>query len=111
MEFIILLIVLSISVYITARLLPGANIQHFVAAIPVAIVLSLFNILLKPLLVFLTIPITILTLGLFIFVINGLIIWWTSKLVKNFSIKSFGWAIVFSLVLSLIQSVIEAVIF
>ena len=110
MDFIILLIVLSVSVWLSAKLLPGADIESFVAAIPVALVLTLFNIILKPILVFLTIPITIITFGLFLFIINGLIIWWTSKLLKNFSIQSFGWAVVFSLLLSVIQSVINTVI-
>ncbi len=111
MEYIILLIVMSIAIWITARLLPGADINGFVTAIPVAIVLTIFNVLLKPLLVFLTIPFTIITFGLFLFIINGLIIWWVSRLVTGFNIKSFGWAIVFSLLLSIIQSVLETVIY
>jgi putative membrane protein len=111
MDFIVLLVVLSISIWLTAKLLPGADIDRFVTAIPVALVLSLFNIVLKPLLIILSIPITIITLGLFIFVINGLIIWWTSKLFEKFTIQSFGWAILFSFLLSIIQSVIDKLIY
>ena len=75
-----------------------------------ALVLTIFNALLKPLLILLTIPVTIVTFGLFIFIINGLIIWWVSGLFSGFSIQSFGWAIVFSLVLSIVQSVINSVL-
>jgi len=110
MEYIIILITLTIAVWLTARLLPGADINGFVTAIPVAIVLTIFNFLLKPLLIVLTIPFTVITFGLFLFIINGLIIWWVSRLVTGFNIKSFGWAIVFSLLLSIIQSVLETVI-
>lgn len=110
MDYIILLLVLTVSIWLTAALLPGASIDNFYAAIPVAVVLSFFNFIIKPILVFLTIPITIITLGLFLFVINGLIIWWVSKFFSRFSIKSFGWAILFSLLLSIIQSVLTEVI-
>lgn len=109
MSYIFLLIVLTGSIWLTAKLLPGAYIKSFYTAIPVAIILSLFNYFLKPILVFLSIPITIITLGLFLFVVNGLIIWWVSKLFDGFSIRSFGWAIAFSLLLSIIQFVIETV--
>jgi putative membrane protein len=110
MDYIILLLVLTVSVWLTAGLLPGAHIDNIYAAIPVAIVLSFFNFLVKPVLIFLTIPITIITFGLFIFVINGLIIWWVSKFFQRFSIKSFGWAILFSFLLSIIQSVLDTII-
>jgi len=110
MEYIILLITLTIAIWITAKLLPGADINGLGTAIPVAFVLTIFNVLLKPLLVLLTIPITVITFGLFLFVINGLIVWWISRLVTGFNIKSFGWAIVFSLLLSVVQSVLETVI-
>lgn len=110
MSYIIILLVLTVSVWLTATLLPGAEIDSFVTAIPVAIVLTVFNALLKPLLVLLTIPVTIVTFGLFLFVINGLIIWWISGLFKGFSIDSFGWAIIFSLLLSIIQSVLNKLI-
>lgn len=110
MSYIATLIVLTISVWLTAKLLPGADIKNFATAIPVALVLTIFNFLLKPLLILLTIPVTIITFGLFLFVINGLIIWWVSGLFSAFSIQSFGWAILFSLLLSIIQSVLNSII-
>ena len=109
MEYILLLIILTVSVWLCAKLLPGAYIKSFYTAIPVAIILSLFNFFLKPILVLLSIPFTIITFGLFLFVVNGIIVWWVSKLFDGFSIKSFGWAIAFSLLLSIIESVIETV--
>lgn len=110
MSYIILLIVLTVSVWLTATLLPGAEIDKFTTAIPVAIVLTLFNAVLKPLMILLTIPVTIVTFGLFLFIINGLIIWWISGFFSGFNIQSFGWAIVFSILLSVIQSVLNTLI-
>ena len=110
MTYLAVFIVLTLSIWLTAKLLPGADIESFITAIPVALVLTIFNALLKPLLILLTIPVTIVTFGLFIFIINGLIIWWVSGLFSGFSIQSFGWAIVFSLVLSIVQSVINSVL-
>ena len=108
--YLVIFIVLTFSIWLTARLLPGSDINSVYTAIPVAIVLTLFNFFLKPILVFLTIPITIITFGFFLFVINGLIIWWVSGMISGFKIQSFGWAILFSLLLSIIQSVINSVI-
>jgi len=110
MSYLAVFIVLTISIWLTAKLLPGAEIESFVTAIPVALVLTVFNALFKPLLVLLTIPVTIVTFGLFIFIINGLIIWWVSGLFSGFNVQSFGWAIVFSLLLSIIQSVLNSVL-
>lgn len=110
MKYLILLLVLTASIWLSAKLLPGADIDSFYTAIPVALVLTLFNYLLKPLLVILTIPVTIITFGLFLFIIDGLIIWWTSELLTGFTVQSFGWAILFSLLLSLIQSLIKKIL-
>lgn len=98
------LILSAIAVLICAYILPGAQVDGFWTAIVVAGVLALVNILFKPILVILTIPITLLTLGLFLLVINTLMIMLVSALIPGFTVDGFWWAFLFSIVLSLINS-------
>ena len=107
MKFIYKIIVTSFAVVITAKLLPGIYVPNFITAIIVAVVLSLLNTFLKPLLLILTIPATIFTLGLFLLVLNAFMIELTSYIVKDFEVRSFGTAILFSIILSLITFVLE----
>ncbi|MEO8760668.1 MAG: phage holin family protein [Bacteroidia bacterium] len=110
MNFIVKLILSTIAVLITAWLLPGVSIDgnSFFTAFMIAVVLAFLNAVLKPILVFLTIPVTILTLGLFYLVINALIIIIAEHLVSGFHVSGFFTALFFSLVLSLIASVLDA---
>ena len=94
----------GLAVLLTGYLLPGVDVEHFGYALLVAIVLSAVNVLVKPILVILTIPITILTLGLFLLVINALIIMLVDALVPGFRVDGFWWALAFSLILSLFNS-------
>lgn len=82
----------------------GVHIHSFITALILAIVLGLLNLIVKPILVILTLPITILTFGLFLFVINALIILLASKFVNGFRVDGFWWALLFSLLLSVITS-------
>ncbi len=107
MKFIYKIIVTSFAVVITAKLLPGIYVPNFITAIIVAVVLSLLNTFLKPLLLILTIPATIFTLGLFLLILNAFMIELTSYIVKDFEVRSFGTAILFSIILSLITFVLE----
>ena len=104
-NFLIRLILSAIAVLICAYILPGAEVSGFVSAIVVAGVLALLNVLLKPILVILTIPITIVTLGLFLLVINTILVMLASWLVPGFAVDGFWWALVFSILLSIINSV------
>lgn len=104
-NFLVRLIISAIAVLICAYILPGAEVDGFISAIVVAGVLALLNALLKPILVILTIPITILTLGLFLLVINTILVMLASSLVPGFSIDGFWWAFLFSIILSVINSV------
>lgn len=104
------ILVTALAALIVARLLPGVTIKDSLTAILVAVVLALFNSFIKPLLILLTIPITILTLGLFLIVINILIIEWTSEIVPGFSVDSWWYALFFSLLLSLVTALIESLI-
>lgn len=100
----------GLAVLLTGYLLPGVHVEHFGYALLVAIVLSIVNVLVKPILVILTIPITILTLGLFLLVINALIIMLVDALTPGFSVEGFWWALAFSLILSLFNSIFGGLI-
>ncbi|HBH22840.1 MAG TPA: hypothetical protein DDY13_05390 [Cytophagales bacterium] len=105
MKLLIRLVLYALAVLITAHLLPGVSVESFLIAVIVAGVLTLLNVLLKPLLVILTIPITVVTLGLFLLVINALIIMLTDWLIGGFDVTNFWWALLFSLILSLINGI------
>lgn len=107
MNWIIKLITNALLVLLTAYVLPGVGVASFWSAVVVAIVLAILNALIKPILVIITIPITIVTLGLFLLVINALIIMLADSLVTGFQVNSFWWALIFSLVLSLFNSVFK----
>jgi len=96
----------SIAVYITAKVLEGVEVKDFVNAIVVAIVLALVNAFIKPILVFLTLPVTIITLGLFILVINALMIMLVDSVLEDFKVRSFGWALLFGIVLSVVNALL-----
>ena len=91
-------------------LLSAVQVASFGTALVVALVLGLLNILIRPVLLVLTLPINILTLGLFTFVINGLLFWVVSRLVDGFTIASFGWAIIAALVYSLISWAVSSLV-
>lgn len=93
----------SISVYATASLLEGVEIKNFWSAIFVAALLAIVNVFIKPILVILSLPITILTFGLFVWVINALLIMLVDQMVTGFKVRSFSWALVFGLVMSVIS--------
>jgi putative membrane protein len=94
----------GVAVLLTSYLLPGVHVEHFGYALLVAAVLAIVNFLVKPILVILTIPITILTLGLFLLVINALMILLVDSLTPGFTVNGFWWALAFSLILSIINS-------
>ena len=92
---------------ITGYILPGVHVRDFITAVVVAFVLGLLNMLLKPILILLTIPITILTLGLFLLVINGFIILIATHIVKGFVVDGFWWAVLFSIILPIVPWLLE----
>ena len=107
MNLLLKLLVSSLAVALTAWLLPGVHVESFLTAIVVAAVLGLLNTFIKPLLIILTIPVTILTLGLFLIVINAFIILMTEDLIAGFTVNGFWYALLFSFILSFITSVLE----
>jgi putative membrane protein len=108
MDFIIKLFLNAIAVVLTAYILPGVHLQNFGYAVLLAALLSVLNVSLKPLLVVLTIPATIFSLGLFLLVINAFIILTADWIIADgFNVDGFWWALAFSLVLSFINSIFE----
>lgn len=104
MKFVMRIIVTSIVAFGLSYILDGISIDTFWTAIAVAIVLALLNAIIKPILVILTLPITLVTLGLFLFVINALIILFADRLIRGFRVDGFWWALLFSLLLSFVSS-------
>jgi putative membrane protein len=109
MNFLLRLFVTALAAMVTAYLLPGVNIKGFGSALVLALVLAILNVLVKPILVILTLPATILTLGLFLLVINALIILLASKIVNGFRVDGFWWAFLFSLVLTIISGFMDSI--
>ena len=105
MKWIAKLFANALAVIITAYLLPGVSVEDFLTALLVAVVLALLNSFLKPILIILTIPVTILTFGLFLLVINAVIILLADDLIDAFHVNSFWWALLFSLVMSFFTSI------
>jgi putative membrane protein len=107
MKFLVRIIVIAAVSYGLAHVLKGIHIDTFWTAIVFAVVLAILNIFIKPLIILLTLPVTILTLGLFLFIINALVVLLASRFVNGISIANFGWALLFSLILSLVTSVLD----
>ncbi|MCF7820554.1 MAG: phage holin family protein [Candidatus Pacebacteria bacterium] len=100
----------TVALLISAWLIPGAKINSFWSALLVALMLGIVNAVIRPVLVFLTLPINILTLGFFTLIINGLMVWLVAIILPGFSISSFWVAIIFSVILALITWIIEGII-
>jgi putative membrane protein len=104
MNGIIQFLLTGLAVLLTAYLLPGVHVDHYGHALLAALVLAIANVLLKPLLIIFTIPLTIATLGLFLLVINAIIIIVVDYFVPGFRVDGFWWALAFSLILSIFNS-------
>ena len=91
-----------------AHFMPGVHVDTFYTALIVAVVLALLNMFIKPILVLFTLPVTIFTLGLFLLVINAIIVMLCDHLIDGFTIVDFVHALIFSLVLSICQSIVSA---
>ncbi len=102
------LLVNALAFYITAFLLPGFRIDGWTTLLVIAVVWGILSVILRPILLILTLPITVLTLGLFTFVINAVMLRITSALVPGFEIDSFGTALLASIVLALVNSFLSS---
>lgn len=107
MYILISLLINTLAVLVTAYILPGIHVSSIWTAVVVAIVLALVNTILRPILFILTLPLTILTLGLFSFVIMGLLVYLVSAIVPGFSVDNFWWAILFAIIVALINGLLH----
>lgn len=108
MNTIIQWLIYALAIVISAYILPGVHIASFVTALVLAVVLSIINLFVRPLLVVLTLPVTIFTLGLFLFILNALLIMFAAYIVPGFVVASFWWALLFAIVLSLVRGVLDS---
>ncbi|EDM45699.1 hypothetical protein SCB49_07817 [unidentified eubacterium SCB49] len=110
MKTILRVLLTALAVVLLAKLLPGVTVEGYISAIIVAIVIALLRFIVKPIFVILTLPITILTLGLFLLVINAIIILLADSFIDDFTVNGFWWALIFSLLLSFVQSILFSIL-
>ena len=101
---------MAASIVIAAYFIPGVRVGSFFSALWVALFLGIVNILVRPVLIFITLPINILTLGLFTFVINAVLILLASSVIKGFEVAGFWWALLYSIVLSAVNYIINLMV-
>jgi putative membrane protein len=107
MHLILSILLSTIVVFVTAHILPGVHLAGWGSALVVAIILGILNALIRPILLIITLPINILTLGLFTFVIMGFITWLATLIVPGFKVDNFWWCIAFALVLAILNSLVS----
>lgn len=110
MKSILKILLTALAVVLLAKFLPGIQVAGYVSAVIVAIVLALLRLIVKPILVILTLPITILTFGIFLLFINAIIILMASYLIESFNVDNIWWALLFSLLLSFFQTILFSLI-
>ena len=103
-------LIMAASIIIAAYFIPGVRVGSFLSALWVALFLGIVNILIRPILILITLPINILTLGLFTFVINAALILLASSVIKGFEVAGFWWALLYSIVLSVVNSLLNLVL-
>ena len=93
-----------------AYLLPGVVVEGFWAALWAALILCLVNTVVKPVLLILTLPLTVLTLGLFYFILNGLMFYWVGSILEGFQVNGFWWAVLAALLYSLFATFLSSIL-
>lgn len=101
-----ILLINSIVIFVLASLMNGIKIKSFFTAIGVAVVLAIVNTILKPIILLLTLPLTVITLGLFVWVINAWMVMITDRLINGFKVDNFWWALGFSFLVSILNSLL-----
>ena len=100
----------ALAVFFVGNFLPGIHVPGYKIALLTALVLGVLNITLRPVLKLISLPITILTLGLFSFIVNGFILWLASRIVTGFSVDTFWWAVLGSVIISIVTAVGDRII-
>lgn len=98
----------AVAIYLVAAIVPGIEVRGALAALGAGLVLGLINAIVRPVLLILTLPITLVTLGLFLFVLNGLCLWLTSLVVKGFEVRGFWSAVLGALIVSVVSWILNA---
>ncbi len=106
MSLILIWLLQALSLMVVAYILPGVTVASFGSALIAAVILGLVNTIIYPVLAFLTIPITIVTLGLFLFVLNALMFWLAGSLFNGFQVAGFWWALAGALIYSIISGIL-----
>lgn len=110
MNYIIKILLTAVAVIILSKILPGVHVDDYTTAIWVAFLIGILFTFLKPVLVVLTLPVTIVTLGLFLFVINAGLILIANNWIDGFSVSGFWTALLFSILLSFIESILYKIL-
>lgn len=110
MNTLLKILLTALAVFFLAAVLPGVAVENYISAITVALVFGLLNIFVRPIIVILTLPATIFSLGLFLFIINAVIILLADKFVDGFMVAGFYDALVFSILLSILRSFLISLI-
>lgn len=110
LSLILIWILNAVALLAVAYILPGIAIASFGSALIAALVLGLLNTLVKPVLVLLTLPITILTLGLFLIVLNALLFWFAGSVLKGFRVDGFWWAVIGAVLYSIIAGLLSMIV-
>ena len=110
LKILLVWLVNAVALIAVAYLLPGISVASFVTALIAAMVLGLINAVIRPVLVLLTLPATLLTLGLFIFVINGLLFWFVGSFIDGFVVQGFWWGVIGAIVYSIVSWALSALL-
>ncbi|MER1966818.1 phage holin family protein [Castellaniella sp. GW247-6E4] len=110
MTLLLVWILNAVALLIVAYILPGITVASFGSALIAALVLGLLNTLVKPVLILLTLPITLVTLGLFLLVLNALVFWFAGSVLKGFQVDGFWWAMLGALVYSIVSGALASLL-
>jgi putative membrane protein len=110
MRILLVWLVNALALIAVAYLLPSITVSSFTSALIAALVLGLVNAIIRPVLVVLTLPVTIITLGLFIFVINALLFWFVGSILDGFHVQGFGGALIGSILFSIVSWLLSAIV-
>ena len=110
MHLLVSWIILTFAVYVTAYILPGVSVTGVFPTVVTAMFIGIVNTFLRPVLLILTLPVNILTLGLFTFVINALLVLLVAAMVPDFHVDGFWWAMAFSIILSIVNGFLSSVV-
>ncbi|WP_269498766.1 phage holin family protein [Castellaniella sp. S9] len=110
MTLLLVWILNAVALLVVAYILPGITVASFGSALIAALVLGLLNTLVKPVLILLTLPITVVTLGLFLLVLNALVFWFAGSILKGFQVDGFWWALLGALVYSIVSGALASLL-